>query len=180
MTTPRAMMDDPRVHAYRNALAETNKGLSAKQGAHELYRRSIAPYIECMAEHTPAGIARRAMIAVLVREGFPLAVVAATFKATEAEVNFAIDQPPIQDEPVDEIERLRNLPYGAYLRTPHWQQVRQAALARAEHRCSLCNATQGLEVHHREYTRKGCERPADVSVLCSLCHERHHGHLRAA
>lgn len=65
--------------------------------------------------------------------------------------------------------------YAAYLRTPHWQAMRAAALKYAEHRCQLCYSTEAVEVHHRTYDRVGHERLADLTVLCARCHERHHG-----
>lgn len=64
--------------------------------------------------------------------------------------------------------------YAAYLRTPHWAEVRAASLAYAEHRCQLCYSPDRLEVHHRTYERLGHERPADTIVLCASCHEWHH------
>lgn len=65
--------------------------------------------------------------------------------------------------------------YAAYLRTPHWAAMRAAALAYAERRCQLCYSSEAVEVHHRTYERVGHERPADLTVLCAKCHERHHG-----
>lgn len=70
---------------------------------------------------------------------------------------------------------LKTMPYAEYLKTGHWQEVRKAALERADHRCQLCNATENLNVHHRTYERRGAERDSDVTVLCKPCHERFHG-----
>jgi hypothetical protein len=76
--------------------------------------------------------------------------------------------------------------YWAYLRSPAWQQRRQAALGRADGRCEhtppvgsrdgspvhgpRCDATQGLQVHHRTYARVGNEEPEDLAVLCETHH----------
>lgn len=73
---------------------------------------------------------------------------------------------------------LRTMPYDAYLRTDHWQRVRKAAIERADHRCQLCNAKAKLEVHHRTYERRGCERDNDVIALCANCHEEFHKRCR--
>lgn len=172
-------MDDPRVHEYRAALAGVNAGLSAPAGAHERYRRAITPYCEFMAEFTPnQPVARKAMMSTLFEGGLPLGVIAYAYKATEDELEYVKAHPPLHDESVDEQDRLAWLPYRVYLKTPHWQKVRAAALEHAGHRCALCNSSQNLEVHHRTYERRGAERPADVTVLCDDCHKRHHRRLR--
>lgn len=64
---------------------------------------------------------------------------------------------------------LRTMPYEQYLQTPHWQAVREAAIAYAG-RCQVCDSAESLQVHHRRYDRLGEECPADVTVLCRLCH----------
>lgn len=177
-------MDDPRVTAYREALADINAGLSAPPGAHQRYQRAIGPYLDCMAEFTPdESQARRAMMVVLYQEAhLPLGAVAAAFRATEDEVGYLMDQPTlIDEEPVDEQERLARMPYGQYLRTPHWQRVRRLALDYYEHRCALCGSPHDLEVHHRDdraYRRRGAERPSDVIVLCAQHHAAYHGTTR--
>ena len=64
--------------------------------------------------------------------------------------------------------------YADYLQTPHWQRIRGEALARAKHRCQVCDAADQLEVHHRSYARRGHENPEDVTVLCNGCHGGFH------
>lgn len=72
-------------------------------------------------------------------------------------------------------KRLAIMPYREYLATPEWAEKRKQALARAGHRCQLCNGRERLEVHHRTYDRRGAERPDDLVTLCRSCHARHHG-----
>lgn len=67
--------------------------------------------------------------------------------------------------------------YRAYLGSPRWLTMRRLALEAAEGRCLLCNAAEGLDVHHRTYDRVGAERLSDLVVLCGDCHGRHHGTL---
>lgn len=67
--------------------------------------------------------------------------------------------------------------YEAYLRTPAWKAKRAQALDRALNACQLCESRHGLEVHHRTYANLGNERPADLTVLCSRCHQWHHWRL---
>lgn len=69
---------------------------------------------------------------------------------------------------------LHTMPYGDYLLTEHWQQVRRAALERALYRCQICNSPNYLNVHHRTYERRGYERDDDLLVLCRNCHQIFH------
>ncbi len=114
--------------------------------------------------------------------GLSVGVIALAYKATEDEFEAAFGAPMLDEAlmPVpSEAERLRALPYEAYLRTPHWRRVRSAALAWAEGRCQVCNIGRELEVHHRTYERRGEERQADLTVLCARCHSHFHGTERA-
>jgi hypothetical protein len=65
--------------------------------------------------------------------------------------------------------------YSEYLESPAWRARRDAAIARAEGRCQLCNSSRRLNVHHRTYERVDNERDGDLTVLCQKCHERFHG-----
>lgn len=198
--TPRAELapdlKDPRAWEYRCALADINRGLSAPRGAHERYKRSIGPYLEFRAEQyedKPELLRRYAMLVLLQSDefgpGLPLGAVLIAFRATKEDSDWLEGQlPTLAPEPIDEQERLHILAqtrYRQYLRTPHWQSVRKAALERADHRCQLCgDHTRQLEVHHRIYRGRtasyGAEKPTDVIVLCADCHARHHGKVRAA
>jgi len=74
-------------------------------------------------------------------------------------------------------DTLHALPYADYLRTYHWQCVRDRAHANAGFACELCNATARLHVHHRTYGRRGFEWDGDVIVLCQGCHAKFHDKL---
>lgn len=65
--------------------------------------------------------------------------------------------------------------YAEYLKSDHWQEVRKAALKRANYRCQVCNESVPLDVHHRTYERLGKEDDADVIALCRKCHGLFHG-----
>jgi hypothetical protein len=76
---------------------------------------------------------------------------------------------------VERLAELRAMPYPLYLRTPEWRRTRAAALLRAGNACSLdVTHTEGLEVHHRTYERRGAELATDLAVLCHSCHQLHH------
>lgn len=73
------------------------------------------------------------------------------------------------------LAELRAMPYRQYLRTPEWRRTKAAALLRAGNACSLnVTHTEGLEVHHRTYERRGAELMTDLAVLCHSCHQLYH------
>jgi len=69
------------------------------------------------------------------------------------------------------MKMFNHLTYAEYLRTEHWQFVRQAAIWAARGRCMLCGSERDIEVHHRDYDCLGNETPDDLAVLCRKCHE---------
>jgi len=73
-------------------------------------------------------------------------------------------------------KELDDMTYKEYLQTPEWKEIRTRAYRRAGFTCALCNNGGQLNCHHRNYTRRGHERPNDLIVLCEDCHQRHHGH----
>lgn len=64
--------------------------------------------------------------------------------------------------------------YEAYLASGHWAELRDHALHLACHACQVCNSPHDLVVHHRTYERIGNEDIADLTVLCSECHDLFH------
>ena len=71
-------------------------------------------------------------------------------------------------------ECLEKCRYGDYLKTWHWQRVRNRTLVRYNHRCAICSGMNRVEAHHRSYDRRGAEEDADVIALCHDCHELFH------
>lgn len=56
-----------------------------------------------------------------------------------------------------------------------WRELREAALARDEHRCRGCDGSEGLQVHHRWYPAVlGDEDVGDLTTLCATCHRAVH------
>lgn len=68
-----------------------------------------------------------------------------------------------------------NVWYPIYLRSPHWQRTRKAALKRAGHKCEECGVGGVLQVHHLTYVNLRQELPEDLRVLCRGCHQHAHG-----
>ncbi len=65
--------------------------------------------------------------------------------------------------------------YARYLRSPQWKHMRALAHEHYGSRCILCGSMDTtLDVHHRTYARLGCERLADLTILCRGCHSSYH------
>jgi len=62
--------------------------------------------------------------------------------------------------------------YRAYIASAKWRRLRADMIKLAENKCQACGAASPrLSVHHITYERLGKERPSDLLVLCSFCHE---------
>lgn len=72
------------------------------------------------------------------------------------------------------LEELHTMPYPEYLQTPEWQERRLRILERDGYRCQVCNSPKYLNVHHRDYTRRGYEEDSDLTTLCKACHQTFH------
>jgi uncharacterized protein YlaI len=66
------------------------------------------------------------------------------------------------------------IPYTDYLMTGHWRRAREHAIKLADGKCSICQSTYRLNVHHLHYRSLWRERANDVVVLCETCHRRIH------
>ena len=67
------------------------------------------------------------------------------------------------------------LTYSEYLKTEHWQLLKQRKLAsKTKYVCFVCGCKKYLELHHKTYKRIGNERLMDVIWLCRNCHELTH------
>lgn len=73
-------------------------------------------------------------------------------------------------------EKIKNLDYGDFLRTPYWDAVRCKIRYKYKYRCALCNNSQNLRVHHKTYKHHGYEwfYLEDLILLCDDCHEKFH------
>lgn len=68
----------------------------------------------------------------------------------------------------------KKLTYDEYLKSDHWQHMRRIAREHYGDQCALCGKTDGLDVHHRTYARRGREMLKDLTVLCRDCHRHFH------
>lgn len=81
--------------------------------------------------------------------------------------------------PEDQLIHFRKLgmAYRDYLKTPHWNTVRNEFLS-SEHFKGCCNrcfrSDVTLNVHHRHYETLGFEKPRDLLALCDDCHKKTH------
>lgn len=65
------------------------------------------------------------------------------------------------------------LDYEEYLKTPHWQKIRNQLLG-GKPKCLLCKSRKNLHIHHLTYENRGNEQLEDLAVLCRLCHFQIH------
>ena len=67
--------------------------------------------------------------------------------------------------------------YIDFMQSDEWNEIRKAALRRANYECEQCGARNTkLDVHHLTYDRfGGNEEPDDLEVLCRDCHDKEHG-----
>jgi ssDNA-binding Zn-finger/Zn-ribbon topoisomerase 1 len=77
----------------------------------------------------------------------------------------------LQENPPEEIRRLRDLDYRDYIKSIWWRKRRHARLQTTGGRCERCGkAVLLVDVHHMNYDRLGEERDTDLEVLCRDCH----------
>lgn len=73
--------------------------------------------------------------------------------------------------------------YSAYLRSPHWRNLRLAIIRRDKFQCQNCFdpvTEQSAHVHHTSYVgfqRLGYSFAFECVTLCRECHEDFHGGL---
>lgn len=66
-------------------------------------------------------------------------------------------------------------PAGNHPAPDHWEALRKKKLEEQGNACACCpndiDSGYQLELHHRHYQNWGKEKPQDVVILCSLCHD---------
>ncbi len=67
--------------------------------------------------------------------------------------------------------------YIEYLKTEHWQLLRQATFNRHGRKCVVCLDKGRIEVHHWRYQRTFFQTTIeDLVPLCEACHRMVHRH----
>lgn len=76
----------------------------------------------------------------------------------------------------EKINKLKNMPYSEYLKTPHWKNLSQIVKSINKKTCFYCgeNKNVSLNAHHKTYERKGHENLSDLICICSNCHNLIH------
>lgn len=73
-------------------------------------------------------------------------------------------------------EHIKGMNYRLFLRTPYWKAIASKVKIKAKNRCMICNSTEHLSVHHRNYDNHGDEihHLEDLICICQECHNKHH------
>lgn len=69
--------------------------------------------------------------------------------------------------------------YDKYLQTNYWKSLSKEAKERDWNKCKICNSTEKLEAHHRNYENRWDKRNrhkelSDLITLCNKCHWIYH------
>ncbi|MGL5715607.1 hypothetical protein [Cetobacterium sp.] len=73
-------------------------------------------------------------------------------------------------------DHIKNMSYKEFLKTPYWKAISEKVRIKSVFRCSLCNSSKNLSVHHRTYSIHGDElhNMNELICICQECHEKHH------
>ena len=95
-------------------------------------------------------------------------------KATLKKCLQAIDKIPIKKYSRSAEDKAFWDKYTKYLKTYKWKQRRAKALRIGGFKCAYCKSTKRLQVHHLNYKNVFNEKPEDLIVLCTICHDSEH------
>jgi 5-methylcytosine-specific restriction endonuclease McrA len=77
--------------------------------------------------------------------------------------------------------------YGALLFDQRWKNFRKKILERDNNKCTVCNSTEYLQAHHKQYhfseIRRTFKNPWDYSeklltTMCKSCHQKGHNKFK--
>lgn len=73
-------------------------------------------------------------------------------------------------------EHIRGMDYQNFLKTPYWKAIAAHTKFRARYRCQICNASNNLNTHHRNYDIHGSEHAHihELIAICDYCHNKFH------
>lgn len=64
--------------------------------------------------------------------------------------------------------------YSAYLRTKHWNMLREKYFTLNKNICCWCGSVDYVQLHHLNYKNIGKESLDDLVPLCKSCHKELH------
>lgn len=73
-------------------------------------------------------------------------------------------------------KKLKSCGYKDYLNSDYWGKLRKHVKERDCHKCRICNSQKNLNVHHRNYDKRGefYYEAYELITLCGECHEVFH------
>ncbi len=79
------------------------------------------------------------------------------------------------------VKKYQEMSYDKFLESKYWKFTRFKILENRGRKCSLCNSTKNINIHHRNYSIRGKEwldrKSRDLIILCQPCHSKHHNIL---
>jgi hypothetical protein len=64
--------------------------------------------------------------------------------------------------------------YNNYLKSQEWYNLKNLALKYSNYKCSKCDASENLNIHHLNYNNIGNEEISDLITVCNSCHKEFH------
>ena len=74
------------------------------------------------------------------------------------------------------IQKTKSKDYHKYLLSSEWKSIAKKIRKRDEFKCTKCNSSESLQVHHTSYDNIFNERNhlEDLILLCDCCHKKEH------
>jgi len=76
-------------------------------------------------------------------------------------------------KPLYTVKELKEMDYGRYLKTGHWNRIKKEYWKKHKKICFCCNL-DAYVLHHIEYKNRGREKDKDLIPLCEECHNEIH------
>jgi len=66
--------------------------------------------------------------------------------------------------------------YYYFLKSKYWKEIRKIILRRDKYKCTVCNSTRDLNIHHTTYKHHFNEHKHlnELITVCERCHTNYH------
>lgn len=73
-----------------------------------------------------------------------------------------------------DMENVDRIEYSKYIKTKKWKNLSKLVKEKANNKCTFCESTKKLVVHHHNYINLYNETEDDLICVCSKCHLKIH------